>query len=258
MSDTAEVRKSDFFTSSNTVSPVPDSEYARVEPYVEMLECMSRLTYQSIYVIDYWKKNFLYVSDNPLFLCGRTRDEVLAKGYDFYFEVCEQSELAALVEINEAAFRFYNRLPVADRTAYSISYNFHIRDSVSGKSRLIHHKLSPMRLTPQGEMWLVLCSVSLASDGSELQARIVCENSPKVWDYSFEGRRWKEGEEDVLTDMEKAIISYSNRGMTIGEIADRLCKAVDTVKGYRKVLFQKLDVTNISEAIACAKSRRML
>ena len=38
----------------------------------------------------------------------------------------------------------------------------------------------------------------------------------------------------------------------------RLCKAVDTVKGYRKVLFQKLDVTNISEAIACAKSRRML
>ena len=82
---------------------------------------MSRLTYQSIYVIDYWKKNFLYVSDNPLFLCGRTRDEVLAKGYDFYFEVCEQSELAALVEINEAAFRFYNRLPVADRTAYSIS-----------------------------------------------------------------------------------------------------------------------------------------
>ena len=100
MSDTAEVRKSDFFTSSNAVSPVPDSEYARVEPYVEMLECMSRLTYQSIYVIDYWKKNFLYVSDNPLFLCGRTREEVLAKGYDFYFEVCEQSELAALVEIN--------------------------------------------------------------------------------------------------------------------------------------------------------------
>lgn len=258
MLDTAEVRKSDFFTSSNAVSPVPDSEYARVESYVEMLECMSRLTYQSIYVIDYWKKNFLYVSDNPLFLCGRTREEVLAKGYDFYFEVCEQSELAALVEINEAAFRFYNRLPVADRTAYSISYNFHIRDTVNGKSRLIHHKLSPMRLTPQGEMWLALCSVSLASDGSELQARIVCENSPKVWDYSFEGRRWKEGEEDVLTDIEKAIISYSNRGMTIGEIADRLCKAVDTVKGYRKVLFQKLDVTNISEAIACAKSRRML
>ena len=147
MSDTAEVRKSDFFTSSNAVSPVPDSEYARVEPYVEMLECMSRLTYQSIYVIDYWKKNFLYVSDNPLFLCGRTRDEVLAKGYDFYFEVCEQSELAALVEINEAAFRFYNRLPVADRTAYSISYNFHIRDTVSGKSRLIHHKVPPD--TPQ-------------------------------------------------------------------------------------------------------------
>ena len=74
MSDTAEVRKSDFFTSSNAVSPVPDSEYARVEPYVEMLECMSRLTYQSIYVIDYWKKNFLYVSDNPLFLCGLRPD----------------------------------------------------------------------------------------------------------------------------------------------------------------------------------------
>ena len=31
----------------------------------------------SIYIIDYFRKNFLFVSDNPLFLCGHSADEVL-------------------------------------------------------------------------------------------------------------------------------------------------------------------------------------
>lgn len=55
---------------------VADAHYDRVAPLIEATKTFAKATYQSIYIIDYFKKNFLYVSDNPLFLCGHTVEEV--------------------------------------------------------------------------------------------------------------------------------------------------------------------------------------
>ena len=43
---------------------------------IDEIEAFSRLTYKSVYIIDYYKRNFLYVSQNPLFLCGLSPEEV--------------------------------------------------------------------------------------------------------------------------------------------------------------------------------------
>lgn len=63
------VRKDDFFIEENKILFVPDEDYAGMELYIQFLEAVSRITYKSTYVIDYFKKNFLYVSKNSLFLC---------------------------------------------------------------------------------------------------------------------------------------------------------------------------------------------
>lgn len=69
---------------------------------------------------------------------------------------------------------------------------------------------------------------------------------------------WKESPQEILTDLEKAVLILSNRGFTMNEIADAIFKSVDSVKGYRKSLFVKLGVSNITEAIACAKARKLV
>ena len=63
---------------------ITDADYQRVQPYVEAAQAFAQTTYQSIYIIDDFRKDFLYVSDNPLFLCGHTADEVRQMGYGFY------------------------------------------------------------------------------------------------------------------------------------------------------------------------------
>lgn len=60
-----------------------------------------------LYVIDYNRKNFLYVSSNPFFLCGHSPEEVQQKGYAFYFEVVPSDEISRHMEINGGGFRFY-------------------------------------------------------------------------------------------------------------------------------------------------------
>ena len=62
----------DFFIASNTVRNAPDYDSNMLSTLVQTIEAFARVTYQSVYLIDYYRQEFLYVSDNPLFLCGHT------------------------------------------------------------------------------------------------------------------------------------------------------------------------------------------
>ena len=128
-----------FFRPLNSHMQIADSEYAQTAVCISMADALARNTNHSLYIIDYNRKNFLYVSSNPLFLCGRSPEEVQHEGYAFYFEVVPPDEINRLMEINEAGFRFYYDQPVEKRLDLSIEYNFHIRTS-ERHSHLINHK----------------------------------------------------------------------------------------------------------------------
>ncbi len=119
-----------FFRPLNSHMQIADSEYAQTAVCISMADALARNTNHSLYIIDYNRKNFLYVSSNPLFLCGRSPEEVQHEGYAFYFEVVPPDEINRLMEINEAGFRFYYDQPVEKRLDLSIEYNFHIRTSL--------------------------------------------------------------------------------------------------------------------------------
>ena len=56
------------------------------------------------------------MSDNPLFLCGHTADEVLRMGYAFYLSHVPEEELPMLTELNRAGFRAFDDLPTPPQT----------------------------------------------------------------------------------------------------------------------------------------------
>jgi hypothetical protein len=80
------IESKDFFIRENEITYVSDEDYSLMELYIQFLDAFARTTYKSIYVIDYYRKNFLYVSDNPLFLCGMSAAQVQEMGYEFYIK----------------------------------------------------------------------------------------------------------------------------------------------------------------------------
>lgn len=70
-----------FFRPISTAMKIPESDYVRTDVCVAMANALARNTNHSLYIIDYNRRNFLYVSSNPLFLCGRSPEEVRQKGY---------------------------------------------------------------------------------------------------------------------------------------------------------------------------------
>lgn len=250
------VRVDDFFMLSNTVCDIPPLEYQKINLFVDVFDAISRVTYQSLYIIDYYKKNFLYVSSNPLFLCGHTAAEVQQLGYMFYLDHVPEQELIMLTEINRSGFNFYNKIPTEERAKYTISYNFHL---LNGKKKLlINHKLTPVQLTNDGKIWLAACVVSLSSREAVGNIEMRKMDDANFWKYSLESRHWTEEKGVVLKEREKDILLLSAQGHSMNDIADKMCLSLDTIKFYRRCLFEKLEAKNITEAVAFAANRKLI
>ncbi|WP_336526204.1 helix-turn-helix transcriptional regulator [Bacteroides acidifaciens] len=191
----------DFFIPDNEVKLPEELDYSRVDEYIRSAEAFSRSTYQSVYIIDYFKQNFLYVSPNPMFLCGLTPEQMMKLGYRFYLEYVPEDEQQFLIDLNEAGFSFHNTIPVKERKDWYISYDFNILNG--GRKILVNHKLTPLVLTSDGRIWLALCVVSASTHTSPGHIEMHRVGTPDYVEYNRNTHRWDKRQMPTLTDGER-------------------------------------------------------
>jgi len=250
-------KKKDFFIHKNEIPFITDEDYTPMKLCVQILEAFSRTTNISFYVIDYFKKNFLYVSENPLFLCGMTAERVQAMGYDFYLQQVTEEDLPLLPEIHQAGVMFSDSVPPESRLEYTLSCDFHMKQP-SDVDMLVHHAVTPLNLTYDGKIWLALCMVSLSLQTKSGNIEISRQGCNLRWSYHPEDKKWVKYADIELLDYEKNLLRLSAQGYTMSEISKKIHKSVDTVKGYKRLLFKKLNAGNIAEAVSFAILHRLI
>ena len=246
----------EFFIPENYVDNISEDDYQQATLVIDAIKSLNRLMYHSIYIADYFRHNFLYVSDNPLFLCGLSAQEVQKQGFAFYFDHVPEEEVQMLLEINQAGFVFYNNAPVNERLKLSISYDFHIQ--YENSPILINHKLTPIRLAKNGNIWLSACVVSLATKKTVGNIEAYMDGESHYWTYSLEHKKWEKEQKKVLSEREKEVLILAAQGHTVDQIADKLFISKDTVKYHRKNLFEKINVSSISEALWLTTEKKMI
>lgn len=249
-------RIEDFFIASNTVDYMPDDNYKTISSLIHSVKAFARITYQSVYLIDYYKQDFLYVSDNPLFLCGHTAQEVKEMGYQFYLQHVPEDEQKMLIELNSSGFKFFESRDDVNKYKCFMSYDFHLQQD--SKKILINHKLTPVLLTNEGRIWIALCIVSLSAHKESGHVEFHMDGLYDYWDYSFEVHKWKLHKGVVIKEEEREVLRLSAEGLTMTEIAEKMCRSVDTIKFYKRNLFEKLQVSNVMEAISRATNYKLL
>lgn len=241
---------SDFFKPVKVDDTLSDNDYTVVTQYIHMLDAVARLSNASLYLVDYNARGFLYVSDNPLFLCGYTPEEVKRLGYTFYLKQVPEQDLQMLLEINTAGFQFFEKLSLSERTQYAISYDFHLKNRADNAQTLINHKLTPLEVRQNGEIWLALCMVSHSTNRTA--GNIMSQNkcTGHSFTYNQVSKKWKRMPGVTLSKREKEIIRLSFKGYSSDKIAESLFISKETVKFHKKNIFRKLDVTNIAQAVS--------
>ena len=248
-----ESRAGSTLLTKNKLGEVLETE----QHYLEAVKAFARLTYESVYLIDYTDMSFEYVSENPLFLCGYSAEEVLRMGYDFYFRHVPAVDLELLTVINEKGFDFYAQLPADERKFYSITYDFHLVNK-EGKEILINHRLTPLFLTEDGRLWKSMCIVSLSRHQAAGNVRIYKQASDEVWELSVLERIWSRSVKPALTEREIEVLRLHAQGFSINQIAEKIFVAPDTVKYYRRRIFERLEVSNIMDALSYAVNSKLI
>jgi len=246
----------EFFTLTNIVEGIDDERYQHLDPMIRAIDAMANATYQSIYVIDYLRQGFLHVASNPLFLCGHTAEEVKQMGYRLYIDHVPAEEQPMLIEINEVGFKRFNEEPIDERSHCFMSYDFHIRNGED--SYLVNHKITPFALAPDGRAWLAMCVVSLSHHTTPGHIEFRQKGHSTYWEYDLGSHRWQERKNITLRPQEKQVLFLSAQGYTVPQIAEKMCRALDTVKTYKRALFERLGVRSITEALTVAINQGLL
>ncbi|PIF45021.1 regulatory LuxR family protein [Chryseobacterium sp. 52] len=242
----------------NKIKIITDGDRLQFSNYLEIVKSFAKITYQSVYVIDYEYLKFEYVSDNPLFLCGYSSEEVLDMGYEFYFKNVPKEDLELLSIINDLGFDFYDQLPKTDeRKLYSISYDFHLKGKYN-KPVLINHKLTPLFLDGNGSVWKSLCIVSISHRQNAGNVTIQKEGSAIFWKLDTSKKVWIAEHKSKLKDKELEILRLYAQGLTINQIAERIFVSPDTVKYYRRKIFEVFGVKNFTEALSFATDNKII
>lgn len=241
----------------NHLGKISDDERIPQNEYLEAVKAFARLTYESIYVINYETMTFEYVSENPLFLCGYSSLEVMALGYEFYFKNVPENDLKLLDIINDAGFDFFKNLPGEEKIQYSITYDFHLLNS-DGKKTLINHKLTPLLLTKDKKMWKAMCIVSISRHKSPGNICIYKQGSDEIWELDLKDKVWYKSEKPKLTKREMEVLHLHAQGLSINEIAEKVSVTPDTVKYYRRQIFDRLHVSTIAEALSYAVNSKIM
>lgn len=248
---------SDFFKPLDLKKPPSNIDYNKIDLLVEAIDAFSRTTNNCVYIIDYYKRGFLYVSENPLFLCGNTALSVLNAGYLFYFNHVPDKDLEMLLEINRAGFEFYRNIPINERKYYSISYDFHLVQK-NKKAVLVNHHLTPLILDDDSNIWLALCVVSYSSNTIAGNVKVTKKGSAEIHEYDLFQKTWSKKDNVKITPKEKEILTLCMKGYSIKTIADELKIRIVTVKFHRRNILKKLNVKNISEAVSFISNYKVL
>ena len=247
----------DFFKPAKLVQPISESDYINIQPHIESLITLARIANLSIYVLDFKEQNFLYVSSNPLFLCGYNKEDVQKMGYEFYLKIISEDDVSMLNKVSKAGFEYFYEQAPETRNKMFLSCDFRIQHANKQKY-MINHKLTPFALTQNGEMWLSLCLVTLSTREKSGNVYIQHINSPKRIEYSFATRRWKPALSISLTNREIEILRLSAQGFTNKIIATELFIEESTVKYHKTRILNKFDVANIMEAVYFATANNMI
>jgi DNA-binding NarL/FixJ family response regulator len=103
-----------------------------------------------------------------------------------------------------------------------------------------------------------MCVVSLSPHTTAGHVEFRKKGQPHYWAYDFQTHIWQEHNEVTLRPQEKQVLILSAQGYTVPQIAGKMCRALDTVKTYKRALFERLGARSITEALTVATNQGLL
>lgn len=214
-------------------------------------DAFARNTNQYIYISNAQSPEFFYKSGKFERLLGLTAEKVKEMGFRFYLDFVPEEEHRILyTTFKEGQIFLLNQLP-AERTEYNISCDIHVLNG--RKKLLVHQTATPILLGRDGMPLFSLCIMKHSVMHEIGNITVKRKGHRAFYKYDMDKGEWIKDSGIILNETERGILTLSAQGHKMEDIANKLCKSLDTIKSAKRRLFLKMNVSNLQEAVAYAE-----
>lgn len=217
------------------------------------LEHFASMSLETVYMLDFLKKCFLFVSDRNTFLSDHSVEEVLSLGYDFFPKVIHIEDLPLLKDIHKVILQRLNGMNDLVNINY---FSFDLRIKNESRYIMVHHKLKPVFVSGKVRFGIYLLISSVLKKSGHL--RVHYNNGIDFDEYLFNSKKWRKGTGQILSIQEKNILKLAKQGRTNNEIAHELHLSSHTIRNIKTSIFQKLNVRSMIQAVIYAANRHLI
>jgi DNA-binding CsgD family transcriptional regulator len=209
------------------------------------------MSIEAVYVIDFRERQFRYVSNHSLFLCGHSQDEVLNLSYDFYTGIVHPEDLPLWEKMHNAILKYSLDPEEQPEDIEYFSFTIRIKNVSKIPNRqkylMVYQKLKPV--FQNGQIYQGICMLNISAISTPGNLEVLHKTGMESKKYSFVSQKWKVQHIEPLTECEKMIIKLASMGLNEKEIADKLCQSTGTIRNKCSALFRKLNVDDMKQAI---------
>lgn len=251
---TQKIMDKHLFEFFKTISE-PHRPYERDNLQTSLIErtadAFARNTHLCMYISNAQTQKFFYASGKFERLSGLTAEKVKEMGFRFYLDFVPEEEHRILYTAFKEGQHFLCNQPSSERTEYNISCDIHVLNG--RKKLLVHQTATPILIGRDGMPLFSLCIMKHSVMHEIGNITVKRKGHRAFYKYDMDKGEWIKDSGIILNETERGILTLSAQGHKMEDIANKLCKSLDTIKSAKRRLFLKMNVSNLQEAVASAE-----
>lgn len=217
-----------------------------MDSVISALNATERLTFSSMFVIDFMQGRVAYRTRKLMFFDDATPDDFQRESTIPYWRIAQDDDFKEMLMAKDAYLNLIKELAPEQRNCQTCVIDYRVR--LKCRTYMVCQKFTPLKLDADGRLLLGLFCITSSSHKSSGHIAVFGNGFRYVYD--FDGKQFYRFEKKIdLTPAEKDILIMASKGLTTEEIAYDLNKSVNTVKTHKRRIFEKLQVSSMNEAV---------
>ena len=218
-----------------------------MEEIQNVLKVVNRAGQRSYVIVDYFKQRLIVGPSSNSMITGYSKDTIKKEGFGFYDRILSKQELNWFIKMHEAMFKIFYDYPIEKRYDLEFFYDLLVQTS-SGTELILQHKLVPLRLDQNGNMWLCLGLVTPSTSlYNPIKARIIDVQAGDK--YNFMGDRFELTTTKVLNQEDTLILKWMSRDVTAEVMCSELGISESSLNRKKKKIYELLGAQGATGAI---------
>lgn len=233
-------------------------DYELAEYHAKTLGHLEYMSRQCMWIFDYYKNNFYYLSKNTGFYKNEEYLKVSENGFDYFIRNTHPDDVLYVLSIQNNAWEFLKNVKSDDLvTDYKVAFTFRIQNTL-GHYIFVSQQVKVIETDEFNNIWLALGLIEEIDNRLTFLPYIENTASGKRLVFDNLSKHKQEYKAPKLSSQEMNLLTYLVHNLKQAEIANRMNISLHTLKNHRKSLYKKLHAANKRELIKNAYYLRII